>query len=68
MSEALSSREPVPLLQARVRKLNGTRPQSTNTGNAGCLLANTWVKTKVKADMVTRGFSRDQKIPKDMLR
>ena len=68
MSAALSMSEPVPVLQARVKKLKGTSPHNTKTGNCGRRLGKITVKTKVSAAMVTRGFSNDQRTPRDMLR
>src|SRR5580704_6391080 len=58
----------VPEPHAKLKKLNGTSPQSTKTGNDGWGLGKIFVKTNVNTLMVTSGFSRDQNTPKDMLR
>jgi hypothetical protein len=59
----------VPVPQARLKKLKGTIPQSTKTGNFGiAVLGKILVKTKVRTPIMTKGLTRDQKIPKDMFR
>ena len=64
----LSTTDVVPELQAKVKKLKGTRPQRTKTGNLGCELGKIFVKTKVSAPMMTKGFNNDHNTPNDMLR
>ena len=65
---ALSTIEVVPLLHAIVKKLKGTRPQRTNTGNFAIPLGNRRVKTKVRTLIITSGFRSDHNTPKDMFR
>ena len=65
----LSTSELVPVLQAMVKKLKGTRPQRTKVGKCRMLLlGKIFVNTKVKVPMITSGFSRDQNTPRDMFR
>src|SRR5690242_16653066 len=65
----LSRIEVVPVSQDRVKKLYGTRPLRTKTAKCGMVLtANTFVQTKVRTPIMTRGFSKDQKMPSDMFR
>src|SRR5882762_5326177 len=69
MIDVLSVSELVPVADASVKKLNGTRPQSTKTGNPGVvLLGKILVNTNVNAPIITSGFNRDQNTPSDMLR
>src|SRR5438270_7628121 len=67
--DALSTNEVVPVAQAIVKKLKGTRPQSTNAGKCRTeLFAKILVRTNVITPIITRGFRRDQKIPSDIFR
>src|SRR6185436_12816106 len=69
MIEVFSISELVPVLQARVKKLKGTRPHNTNKGNSGCeSFGMMRVNTNVRAPIITIGFSKDQKTPRDMFR
>src|SRR3989442_4163016 len=69
MIDVLSVSELVPVAHASVKKLNGTRPQSTKTGNPGVvLLGKILVNTNVNAPIITSGFNRDQNTPRDRLR
>ena len=69
MSGALSSTDVVPVTQAKVKKLNGTRPHNTASGkflSLGC--AKILVKMNVKTPIMMRGFSSDHSTPSDMFR
>ena len=66
--EAFSTMQFVPVSQAMVKKLNGTRPQSTNTGKCSVLAGKILVKTKVITSIITEGFRSDQNTPNDILR
>src|SRR5207253_2283103 len=69
INDALSTMEVVPDAQAIVKKLKGTRPQSTNAGNRWIeLFAKILVRTNVITPIMTRGLRRDQKIPSDIFR
>src|ERR1700687_1483384 len=69
ISGALSTSEVVPDAQAMVKKLKGTRPQSTNAGNRWIeLFAKILVRTNVITPIMTRGLRSDQKIPSDIFR
>ena len=65
----LSTSEVVPVIQATLKKLYGTRPHITNTGKCGTVrLTNILVKTKVSTPIITRGFKSDHNTPSDILR
>lgn len=65
----LSNSDVVPDAQEMVKKLNGTRPQRTNSGKSWTpRFGKMCVKMKVNTPIMTMGFSRDQNTPKDMLR
>src|SRR3954453_3035840 len=69
ISPELSAREVVPLLQARLKKLNGTRPHKIYSAKFGTeLFGKIVVKTKVKTPIIMRGFNRDQNTPNDIFR
>src|ERR1017187_6133155 len=65
---ALSTIDVVPLSRAAVKKLYGTNPQSTKTGNCLFGLGKTLVKTKVSTPIITSGLSSDHNSPRDMFR
>ena len=59
----------VPWINAVEKKLNGTKPHSTNTAKCGILpFAKTAVKTNVSTPIMMMGLSKDQKTPRDMFR
>src|SRR5581483_2455685 len=64
----LSIREVVPVIQARVKKLYGTRPHITKRAKLGIGLIKILVKTKVSTPIRTSGFSKDQNTPRDIFR
>ena len=65
---ALLKIDVVPLTHVTAKKLNGTIPQRTKTWKSGMLERKILVKTKKRTAIITRGLSRDQKTPSDMLR
>jgi hypothetical protein len=58
----------VPESHATEKKLNGTIPQSTKTGNCGDGFGKIFVKTKVNTPIITIGLSNDQRTPNDIFR
>src|SRR5579872_78651 len=66
---ALSINDVEPVLQARAKKLNGTRPHKTNNGKfLMSLFGMTFVQMNVRTPIMTRGLSIDQNTPRDMFR
>src|SRR5690349_1244537 len=69
INAALSTRDVVPVSQASVKKLKGTRPQSTNAEKWRTeLFGKILVRTNVITPIMTSGLRSDQKMPSDILR
>ena len=69
MSDAFSNTDVVPVTQASVKKLNGTRPHNTDSGKFLSLgWAKILVKMNVRAPIMINGFNSDQSTPSDMFR
>ena len=69
MRGAFSSSDQVPVVQASVKKLYGTRPHRTNAAKFGMrLFVIMRVNTNHSTPIIISGFSSDQNKPSDMLR